>query len=81
MAVLTVRYFASARAAAGVAEELVAANTVAEALSTIRERHGERLGKILDMSSLLLDGQALHEPYADVAAPALLDVLPPFAGG
>jgi molybdopterin converting factor small subunit len=81
VAVLTVRYFASARAAAGIDEEDVTANNVAEALVAIRARHGERFGQILDVSSLLLNGQVLHEPHRDVATRAMLDVLPPFAGG
>jgi molybdopterin synthase sulfur carrier subunit len=81
VAVLTVRYFASARAAAGLDEEDVTANNVAEALLAIRARHGERLARILDVSSLLLDGQVLREPHPEVGARAQLDVLPPFAGG
>jgi sulfur-carrier protein len=81
MATLTIRYFAAARAASGVSEESVDACTVADVLSTVRHRHGYHLGKILDASSLLLDGQVVHDPLAGVGGHVYLDVLPPFAGG
>lgn len=78
---VTVRYFASARAAAGSAEETVTACTVADALAQIRGRHGAWLGKILDASSLLLDGRCVRDEQTMLAPGAILDVLPPFAGG
>ncbi|HSY15579.1 MAG TPA: MoaD/ThiS family protein [Jatrophihabitantaceae bacterium] len=78
---VTVRYFAAARAAAGLAEEYVEAGTVRDALTAIRDRHGARLGRILDCCSFLLDGHAVHDDSAALGASAQLDVLPPFAGG
>ena len=39
MAEGTIRYWAAAKAAAGVAEEPYAAGTLAEALDAVRERH------------------------------------------
>ncbi|SDH00400.1 Molybdopterin converting factor, small subunit [Lentzea fradiae] len=80
-----VRYFAGARAAAGVADEELlldsADPTVALVVRTIGERHGARLGKVLAASSFLLDGVAVRDPATRVPAGSQLDVLPPFAGG
>ncbi len=75
------RYFASARAAAGRAEEEISAATVEEALIVVRARHSGRLAAILDVSSLLLDGQQVADPSSALPDHAELDVLPPFAGG
>ncbi|MET9232295.1 MoaD/ThiS family protein [Lentzea sp. NPDC003310] len=82
---VNVRYFAGARAAAGVADEdlLLDATdpTVALVVSTIGERHGDKLNKVLAASSFLLDGVAVRDTSTRVPAGAQLDVLPPFAGG
>ena len=80
-----IRYFAGARAAAGVADEDLlldtAEPTVALVVSTIGERHGSQLGKVLAASSFLLDGVAVRDTSVRVPAGSQLDVLPPFAGG
>ena len=81
MAQLVVRYFASARAAAGVAEESYEADSVDEALAQIVSRHGERLSAILKASSLLLNGARVGDRSMPVPDAAELEVLPPFAGG
>jgi molybdopterin converting factor small subunit len=81
---VTVRYFAGARAAAGVQDESVelpGEPTVADALSAVRDRHGAALARVLTASSFLLDGVAVRDRSAPVPPGALLDVLPPFAGG
>jgi len=81
---VTVRYFAGARAAAGLdAEpvELSPGDTVHDVLATIASRHGERLTKILAASSLLLDEVAIRDRSMPLRVGAVLDVLPPFAGG
>ena len=82
---VTVRYWAAARAAAGVAEEAVQAGSLAEALAVVRQRHPEpAMHRLLDMCSLLLDGQPVNRrdptevPLRDGTT---LEVLPPFAGG
>jgi molybdopterin synthase sulfur carrier subunit len=79
-----VRYFASARAAAGVEEEkvrLAARATVADAIVTLRERHPEGLPRILEAAGFLLDGIAVRDTGRTLPDGAELDVLPPFAGG
>jgi sulfur-carrier protein len=79
---ITVRYFAAARAAAGVETEPIdVSGTVDDAIRAIRERHGAELGRVLDRCSFLLDEVAVRDRSAVVPAGATLDVLPPFAGG
>ncbi|GAA3437963.1 MoaD/ThiS family protein [Kutzneria kofuensis] len=82
--VLTIRYFAGAKAAAGVGDEqltLPPESTVDDVLQLVRDRHGERLARVLTASSLLLDGIAVRDTRTPVAGGVELDVLPPFAGG
>jgi molybdopterin converting factor small subunit len=79
---VTVRYFAAARAAATVEEERVtAAPTVGAVLEVARAAHGPELDRVLSRCSYLLDGIAVHGPDTTVVDGAVLDVLPPFAGG
>jgi molybdopterin converting factor small subunit len=80
--VLTVRYFAGARAAAGgISAEAVTAPTLAELTQVLTDRHGERLALVLKAASFLVDGLACHDRQAALPAGATVDVLPPFAGG
>ncbi|MFF5070512.1 MoaD/ThiS family protein [Micromonospora olivasterospora] len=82
MSVLTVRYFAGARAAAGTAEETVpAGRCLDELVGELAERHGERLAAVLRVASFLVDGVACHDRGTPLPAGATIDVLPPFAGG
>jgi len=79
-----VRYFAAARAATSVDEELVqlpAGATVADAVTALRERYPEGLPRILDAASYLLDGVAVRDDSARLSDGTQMDVLPPFAGG
>jgi molybdopterin converting factor small subunit len=79
---VTVRYFAGARAAAGgISSEDVGAQSVDELLAVLTERHGERLAMVLKAASFLVDGLACHDRKAGLPAGATVDVLPPFAGG
>jgi molybdopterin converting factor small subunit len=81
---VTVRYFAGARAAAGVDVEQVqlsVGSTVDDVLAALRARHGARLSEVLLASSLLLDEIAVRDRSQRIAAGGVLDVLPPFAGG
>jgi len=77
----TVRYFAGARAAAGVTSETVEAGSVGELRMLLEEKHGERLTKILGACSFLVDGLSSREPATALTASSTVDVLPPFAGG
>jgi molybdopterin converting factor small subunit len=79
--VITVRYFAGARAAAGVLEERVASRTLDELLTVLADRHGQRLDTVLGAASFLVDGVAWRDRDRPLPDPAVVDVLPPFAGG
>jgi molybdopterin synthase sulfur carrier subunit len=81
MAIVTMRYWAAAKEAAGVAEETVTADTLGAALAAIG---GPRLRAVLARSSFLVDGQPVGRRAADSVAlddGAVIEVLPPFAGG
>lgn len=81
---VTVRYFAAARAAAGVETDdvdVLPGATVDILLKTVRARHGDELGRVLDRCSFLLDEVAVRDRDAPLHDGALVDVLPPFAGG
>jgi molybdopterin synthase sulfur carrier subunit len=84
MAVGTIRYWAAARAAAGVAEEPYDATTLAEALRGARDRHGSDLARVLDRCSYVVDtapvGGRDHDGVLLTDA-GVVEVLPPFAGG
>ncbi|ORB87890.1 hypothetical protein B1987_26805 [Mycobacterium kansasii] len=84
MPTVTVRYFGAARAAAGRAMETLAlskAGTVADLVSAIGQRHGERMATVLVRCSFLLDEVAVTATNSEVVDLSTLDVLPPFAGG
>ncbi|GLZ42560.1 MoaD/ThiS family protein [Actinokineospora sp. NBRC 105648] len=84
MTSVTVRYFAGARAAAGVHEEKVALPaeaTVQDALAELSARHGAALDRVLRAASFLVDGVAVRDRAARLPDGTGLDVLPPFAGG
>jgi molybdopterin converting factor small subunit len=79
---LTVRYFAGAKAAAGRAEEPIAAGRPLDAILAELSAGNPALARVLTACSFLLDGAAVHrdDPVA-LPAGTTLDVLPPFAGG
>jgi molybdopterin converting factor small subunit len=88
---LNVRYFAAARAAAGVEEEgfdLPSGATVADLLQAVLavERSVPPAGtpplpRILSRSSFLLNEVAVRDRATVVNPDDVVDVLPPFAGG
>jgi molybdopterin synthase sulfur carrier subunit len=78
---LTVRYFAGARAAAGVPAESIDAATIDDLTRILTDRHGERLAVVVKAASFLVDGVTCHDRQASLPSGATVDVLPPFAGG
>jgi molybdopterin converting factor small subunit len=76
---VTVRYWAGARAAAGLDEEQVQAASVQQVVSELSRRSSQLAG-VLALSSLLVDGQVVRTDAA-LADGQTLEVLPPFAGG
>lgn len=80
----TIRYWAGARAAAGVATEQTSAATLAEALLLARSVRDDRFAQVLGVCSYVVDGDPVGaRDHADVLLVdgGLVDVLPPFAGG
>jgi molybdopterin converting factor small subunit len=77
---VTVRYWAAARAAAGVdADEVSGCATVGEAVAAVTTRR-PGLEPVASVSSLLLDGRPAAREHP-LRPGAVLEVLPPFAGG
>lgn len=84
MNAVTVRYFAAAAHATGLAQEVVEMapeSTLADLLEELVERHGDRLDQVLQRSSLLVDEVVGRDREALTPTGATIDVLPPFAGG
>jgi molybdopterin synthase sulfur carrier subunit len=76
-----VRYFAGARAAAGVDTEQRQAATLDELVAVLTEAHGEKLARVLTACSFLVDGTTTRDRTTRLMPGAVVDVLPPFAGG
>lgn len=85
MAIVTLRYWAAAKDAAGCDEEKVEARTLAEALTAaVGAGDLARLRAVMTSSSFLVNGDPVGKRTPDsVSLPddAVVEVLPPFAGG
>jgi sulfur-carrier protein len=87
MASVTIRYWAAAKEAAGTAEETLQAETLGAALAAATARRSGTRGRfasVLACSSLLVDGQQAGHRAAESFTlwdSAVIEVLPPFAGG
>ena len=85
MAKCTIRYWAAAKEAAGIAEERVDADTLEDVLDTVRhEPADDRFLRVLGISSLLVDEKPVgNRAHSDIAITdgTVIEVLPPFAGG
>lgn len=80
----TIRYWAAARAAAGVESEPYEAITLAEALHAARAARDAKFAQVVARSSFLIDGNPVGaRPHDSVILHdgAVIEVLPPFAGG
>jgi len=86
---VTVRYWAAARAAAGVAEEALEVAgqvTLAQVLEAVLERHRDRpkLADVVGVCSVLLGDRPVGavDPGSVAVRPGdTVQLLPPFAGG
>ena len=80
----TLRFWAAAKAAAGVAEEPYDADTLAQALDAARARHADRFAVVLERCSFLVDGAPVggrDHSLVELNEGGTVEVLPPFAGG
>ena len=86
MAKVTIRYWAAAKEAAGVAEESIEADTLSDLLNiAVASRKPDgRLADVLARSSFLVNadpvGRAAKQSIV-LGDGAVVEVLPPFAGG
>lgn len=84
VAAVTVRYWAGARHAAGVEQDVVEAATLAEALAAALSRHDAVLARVLGVCSFVVNeepvGKRAHGEVR-LADGDVVEVLPPFAGG
>ncbi|WP_395108950.1 MoaD/ThiS family protein [Actinomadura sp. SCN-SB] len=86
MAKGTIRYWAAAKAAAGVDEEPFDAPTLEVALAQAARRSGRSadFDRVVRRSSFLVDGAPVGtRPHGaiELSEGAVIEVLPPFAGG
>lgn len=86
MTTVTVRYWAAARAAAGLESEQVEAATLAEVIGEITSRHGarDRFSDVIAACSALVDEVPVgrRDPAEVRLSPGQrIEFLPPFAGG
>ncbi|MDN5559528.1 MAG: MoaD/ThiS family protein [Ruaniaceae bacterium] len=79
---MEIRYFAGAADAAGLESQTIDASghSVRE-IVVIVSAGNDRLGAVLEASSLLADGVRVTSPEHPLDQVSQLDVLPPFAGG
>ena len=78
---VTVRFFAGARAASGVDTEQRSAATLDELVRELAEAHGDKLARVLPACSFLVDGTTTRDRALVLSPGSTVDVLPPFAGG
>lgn len=80
MASGTVRLWAAARAAAGTHETTYDAETLGAAVAALAATYGPALERVLGHCSFLVDGERVG-PEFRLPEGAVVEVLPPFAGG
>lgn len=83
---VTLRYWASLRASAGISEETVEAGDLGAALDVARTRHRDspRFAAVLAVCSAVVDGTPVgRRDHAAVSLSdgSVVELLPPFAGG
>jgi molybdopterin synthase sulfur carrier subunit len=76
---VTIRYWASARAAAGCDSESFTGHHVGDVLEAAAVAH-TGLGVVLQVSTILRDGRPVTT-FEPLSKGTILEVLPPFAGG
>ncbi|KQS14710.1 hypothetical protein ASG04_02405 [Curtobacterium sp. Leaf183] len=81
MTMTTMRFFAAARAAVGVDETTVDADTLDDALRGVDAADADRWRTLQERCSYLVDGLSTRDRSTPLDGVALVDVMPPFAGG
>lgn len=86
MATVTLRYWAALRAAAGESEQQIEAVTLSDALQVALSAHAEtpRFSSVLGICAIVVDETpvgSLDHSEVSLTDGAVIDLLPPFAGG
>jgi sulfur-carrier protein len=82
--IVQVRYFAAAKSAAGrdtESVELPAGASVNALATLLAERHGSAFTQVVKRCSYLVNEVAVRDHTRAIPENAMVDVLPPFAGG
>ncbi|PYY38861.1 MULTISPECIES: MoaD/ThiS family protein [unclassified Curtobacterium] len=77
----TLRFFAAARAAVGIDDTTVTADSLDDALRQVEAADPERWAALQERCSYLVDGVTTRDRSTSLDGVALVDVMPPFAGG
>jgi sulfur-carrier protein len=77
---IEIRYFAAARAAAGISVERVNPASLSMILKEVTSNNAQ-LAHVIEQCSFLVDSVAVNDMDMPVHAGSFIDVLPRFAGG
>ena len=77
---IEIRYFAAARAAAGVSSERVNPASLSPILTQVTTNN-PALAHVIEQCSFLVDSVAVNDMNMPIKAGSFIDVLPRFAGG
>jgi len=77
----TLRFFAAARAAVGLDETTVTADSLDDALRQVEATDVDRWTALQERCSYLVDGVTTRDRSTSLAGVGVVDVMPPFAGG
>ena len=77
---IEIRYFAAARAAAGVSIQRVEPASLTQILATATANNAQ-LAHVIEQCSFLVDSVAVNDMNMPINAGSFIDVLPRFAGG
>jgi molybdopterin synthase sulfur carrier subunit len=77
---IEIRYFAAARAAAGVSIQRVEPASLTQILATVCADNAQ-LAHVIEQCSFLVDSVAVNDMNMPIRAGSFIDVLPRFAGG
>ncbi|GAA1494511.1 MoaD/ThiS family protein [Curtobacterium herbarum] len=77
----TLRFFAAARAAVGLDETTVRADSLDDALRQVAAADPDRWSALQERCSYLVDGVTTRDRSTSLTGVGVVDVMPPFAGG